>query len=458
MGDKYKKEKTEFLTLIKIPFFHFNNYQFFDIIYLTKTTRKKVIIKRTQDIKIFSSLNKIYHIKEQISNISREKNKRIRIKGSTIAKLLFAGMLYKEKSINQIMEKTHKRKLYKKMFKSNETIPKMHGFIEGIKDLKVSELEKINKNIIRKAKENKIYRNGTIDNLIVVGIDGTETFGSYKKNWDNCYNKKIKNKRFINGKEQIVEEEYHEQICVFARIVGKRPGVLLGYEKVTSNGNEGKQEFEPNVGIKLIQKIKKIYGNGIDVIVGDAIYLRESVIKAVLEEGYQGVFRLKDNNKMLLENANGVFKLSKAKEYKSKGKKIKYWSDNFEYYGNKVKVVKYEEYNEKGKKQEISVACTDVNMKEKTINKIIHARWGIENEGFNELKNQWNMNHCYISNEKAIDVILQMIMMSYNLWELYIYGHLHDFEKMGITKTGFIDRIKELFFEHKCKAWNYSSA
>ena len=371
-----------------------------------------MIIKRTKDVKIFSSLNKIYHIKEQLSNVSREKNKKIRIKGSTIAKLLFAGMLYREKSINQIMDKTHKRRLYKKMFKSNEVIPKAHGFIEGIKDMQVSDIENINKNIIRKAKENKIYRNGTIDNLVVVGIDGTEAFGSYKKKWDNCYNKKIKNKRFVDGKEQIVEDEYHEQICVFARIVGKRPGILLEYEKVTCNGNEGKQEFEPNVGIKLVQKLKKTYGSGIDVIVGDAIYLRESVIKSVLEEGYQGVFRLKDNNRMLLENAKGTFKLCKVKKYSSKGTKIKYWSDIFEYYGYNVKVVRFEEEDQNGKKQEIYVVCTDTNTNEKTINKIIHARLGIENEGFNELKNQWNLKHCYIANENAIDVIMQMIMIS----------------------------------------------
>ena len=388
-----------------------------------------MIIKRTEDIKIFNSLNKIYHINTQLCNISRRKNKKIRIKGSTIGKLLFAGMFYREKSINQIMEKTHKRKMYKNMFKNNEVIPKAHGFIERIKNLEVSELEKINQNIIKKAKENKIYRKGTIDNLVVVGIDGTEAFGSYKKEWENCYNKKIKIKKMIDGKEEIVEEEYHEQISVFARIVGKRPGVLLGYEKVTCNGNEGKQEFEPNVGIKLVKKLKKIYGKGIDVIVGDAIYLRENVIEAVLEEGYQGVFRLKENNKMLLENARGLFKIRKSKKYR-----------------------------EKGKKEEIYVVSTDAKMSEKTINKIIHGRWGIENEGFNELKNQWNMRHCYIANEKAIDVIMQMIIMSYNLWELYIYGHLKDFSKKKITKTGYIEEIKELFFANKCEAWKYSSA
>lgn len=417
-----------------------------------------MIIKRTEDIKIFNSLNKIYHINTQLCNISRRKNKKIRIKGSTIGKLLFAGMFHREKSINQIMEKTHKRKMYKNMFKNNKVIPKAHGFLEGIKDLEVSELEKINQNIIKKAKENKIYRKGTIDNLVVVGIDGTEAFGSYKKEWENCYNKKIKIKKMIDGKEEIVEEEYHEQISVFARIGGKRPGVILGYEKVTSQGKEGKQEFEPNVGIKLIKKLKKIYGKGIDVIVGDAIYLRENVIEAVLEEGYQGVFRLKENNKMLLENARGLFKIRKSKKYREKGKRIEYWADEFEYKGKKVKVVKYEEEEEKGKKEEIYVVSTDAKMSEKTINKIIHGRWGIENEGFNELKNQWNMRHCYIANEKAIDVIMQMIIMSYNLWELYIYGHLKDFSKKKITKTGYIEEIKELFFANKCEAWKYSSA
>lgn len=75
----------------------------------------------------------------------------------------------------------------------------------------------------------------------------------------------------------------------------------------------------------------------------------------------------------------------------------------------------------------------------KKIGKIIHAGWDIENNGFNELKNYWNMKHCFIADEKGIDVILQMIIMSYNLWELYLYGHLHDFGKTKITKLGYIE-------------------
>lgn len=176
-----------------------------------------MIIKKTKEIKIFNFINKTYHINEKLNSVFREKNKKIKIKGSTIAKLLFVGMFNREKSINQIMEKTHIKKKYNNIFSKKEVIPKMHGFRDGIKDLRLEDLECINKDIIRKTKENKIFRKGTIDRLVVVGIDGTETFGSSKKDWNNSYKTTIKNQKIIDGKKVIIEEEYHKQINVFAR-------------------------------------------------------------------------------------------------------------------------------------------------------------------------------------------------------------------------------------------------
>ncbi len=70
-------------------------------------------------------------------------------------------MFFREKSINQIIEKTHKRKKYSKFFGSKEMLPKMHGFRDGIMDLNVKDLENINKKIILKTRENKIYRSGS---------------------------------------------------------------------------------------------------------------------------------------------------------------------------------------------------------------------------------------------------------------------------------------------------------
>ena len=100
---------------------------------------------------------KEYHINEVLKSIKRKKVKKVSVKGSTIAKMLFLCTFVREKSINQFLEKIHKRRKYKNIFRKKEHIPKMHVFRDGIKELSKEELMKINKEIIRHAKENKIY-------------------------------------------------------------------------------------------------------------------------------------------------------------------------------------------------------------------------------------------------------------------------------------------------------------
>ena len=146
----------------------------------------------------------------------------------------------------------------------------------------------------------------------------------------------------------------------------------------------------------------------------------------IKNEGYQAVIRLKENNKKLLEDAEGLYKLKNPE---------------------KIEGIK----NKEIKEDTIYVVSTDLNMANSTMNKIIHARGDIENEGFNELKNQCNMKHCYMADENAIHVVLQIMILSYNLWELYIYGHLYNFEDMKITKFGYIERIAEAINEASYK-------
>ena len=418
----------------------------------TNPTQRRAIIKKTKELEILKFLMKVYHIFEKLESLKRKKFKRVLVKGNTVAKMLFIGMFSRLESLNQILEKIHKRNKFKKLFSKKEKIPKSHVFRDCIKELSLDELKEINKSIIFKAKENKLYRSGS--------IDGVETFRSYKKDWENSYKAKIKVKEYENGERKEVEREYHKQINIFAKIVGMRPGLVLDYESVTCNGNAGKQEYEPNVGIKLIKKLKQSYGRGIDVIVADAIYMDSNFIKAVTKENYEAVIRLKYNKKALIEEVEGLFKIQEAKLFKIKREKeIKYWSEIIDYKEVKLKVVKFEEKELKGKKVDtIYAVSTDLNMKEETINKIMHARWDIENEGFNELKNYWNMKHCFMADEKGINVILQMIIMSYNLWELYIYGHLHNFEKLKMTKKGYIEMIVERISDARCEIIINSSA
>ena len=151
----------------------------------------------------------------------------------------------------------------------------------------------------------------------------------------------------------------------------------------------------------------------------------------------------------------------KSQRDSKKNRDIESWSEILEYKTIKVKVAKFKESYKKCKDKKediIYVISTDLAMKEEAMNKIIHARWDIENEGFNELKNDWYMKHCYMADDKGIDIILQMIIMSYNLWELYIYRHLHNFEEKKITKTGYIESIVEDISKAKYTEIEFSSA
>ena len=56
------------------------------------------------------------------------------------------------------------------------------------------------------------------------------------------------------------------------------------------------------------------------------------------------------------------------------------------------------------------------------------------------------------------NAIIQMMIISYNLWELYIYGHLHDFKKLGMTKIGYIENVVESIEQAKRGEIIFSSA
>ena len=76
-----------------------------------------MVIKKT---KVFNFINKVYHINQEMNRVTRKKNKK---KAETVGKTLLTGVLMREKSINQIMEKVHKKKKYQKIFSKRRDNP-----------------------------------------------------------------------------------------------------------------------------------------------------------------------------------------------------------------------------------------------------------------------------------------------------------------------------------------------
>ena len=130
------------------------------------------------------------------------------------------------------------------------------------------------------------------------------------------------------------------------------------------------------------------------------------------------------------------------------------WSENIKMAGveDTIRFVKFIEKTEnlKTKKievHEIWIITTAKTMDLETLRKIIHARWGIENNIFRQLKTQWHMDHCFIHDEVGLEAALWFMIIGFNLMQLFFFRRLKDFRKRRLLQVEIIERIiKEILF------------
>ena len=144
-----------------------------------------------------------------------------------------------------------------------------------------------------------------------------------------------------------------------------------------------------------------------------------------------------------------------VKEYERVITRKEVWDDEFELtgYKDKVRVVRSLETSYKdGKRstQEIYVTTNMLKNDVETILNIMHHRWNIENNGFRTLKQRYHINHIFIGELNAINYIVQMIFMVFNLLELYTKFRLK--EKITLTWSTIAEIFKtELRSEQSIK-------
>ena len=408
------------------------------------------------------------------------------------------------KSINQVtsLNKHDKLKL-KTIFKKKEYVPLTHGMRDCIIDTPYEQIEKINEDIILKLKENKFFRKNTIDGLTVMAWDGEE----HKETNKNITG--LPEKEHSDGKiKKYVKFVVGMNVGEKANIVVTAK-LLEEVEKVTTatGKDRAKTIGETKAFVKMWEKVQKLIGRIIDVHVFDALYLVEEITNLINKAGQFFVIRLKDETRLIYQDAKGLFENRKAdfeyetveiitrkeikyskeakkkdkiktthkikkrkitdnaigvrikknehtevrknsiikiKEYERIIRKKEVWSDEFELtnYDGKVRVVRAKETfikEEQLTTQDIYVVTNMLFHDIETILKIMHYRWNIENCGFRTLKQRYDLEHIYVGDLNAINYMVQMIFLAFNLLELYLKVRL----KEEVKLTWF--EITELF-------------
>jgi len=387
--------------------------------------------------------SKVYHLGEKINSL---KDKRVKslVKTSTITFIVLFGFMLQIRSFNRL-ENSLKKGKFKKVLPKKTKIPRIDAVRRCLSDFDLDGLRNIHTEIVKTTIKNKVFRNGTIDGLKVAAIDGVELFESTKKCCDKCLTRVDKTGNI---------HYFHRSVV--CSTVGSDPHIILGQEMLEpKEDGSNKDEGEITGGKRLIKKLYKQYHHFVDIIVADALYCKSTWIKEVLSIGMNAVVRVKDERLHIVKDALALFKCREAdavwniKKSNTNYRIIKGWDeDNFEMSGSDIKVrfIKFVEEIHSGDRVEFKEAwiiTTDKFTSVKTLWKIMHKRWDIENNAFHQLKTEWHLDHCFLHNPTGVETVLMFIIIAFNLMQLYFFRCIRGFRKKRMLQIDIIEDMRD---------------
>ena len=271
------------------------------------------------------------------------------------------------------------------------------------------------------------FRVGRLKNHYLLAADGTNTFFSHSLRCDECC---VKNK----GKSN---EGYYHQLMGGCLVHPNQKAVIpLAPEAIVRRDGSTKNDCEKNAIKRFFAHFKKDHPYLQLIIVLDGLYADGPTIRLVKSYGWHYIIIAKDGNHgSLIEAVDELDKQGKVahvvKEDKESGCKhwYRYTNDvplNKSEPIEKVNVLDFVETDKKGKRHTWSWV-TDIHLTEKTVELIMkggRARWHIENQTFNTLKQQdYHLEHNYGHGKKHLATNLAYLaMLSFLVDQLQLLG------------------------------------
>lgn len=284
--------------------------------------------------------------------------------------------------------------------------------------------------VVRKARYNKVPV-GNVKGLRVVAVDGVEVYSTSNERI-GCARCKV---RKVAGGLQ-----YYEQ-AVVASYVGDFP-LVLGIRRVERG------QGEVAAAIELLEELDLELWRYCDIIVVDALYAQASFIKAVLSRNKDVVVKVKQENREIIVDAEGLF-AKREPDVVLEGVKVhpgadarydvKMWDEegftSWPSLGVPVRCIKIEETVtriEKGRLvkttyvEYLVTTCPKATTPAKSLWMVMHRRWDIENSVFHNLKTYSSFEHCFCHGENAVPAMWLLMAIAFNLLRLFSLRNLRD--------------------------------
>jgi len=273
--------------------------------------------------------------------------------------------------------------------------------------------------IYTRLKRNKALEG--IAGLKVAVLDGHETHASYRRHCEGCLQRKI----HTQTGERI--QYYHRNVTLM--LLGEKLRLLLDAEAQRPG------EDEIAAARRLLDRVLRGYPRAFQLILADALYAEAPFINYLWFHRKYVLIVLKDERRNIYQDSQGLFKIHAPMEGNYRNRTCMWWdvSDLTSWPGVDTRLRVVRSFESYGVKRQITgkvehqttewmwvtnlptaLASTAI------VVRLGHARWDIENYGFNELVNGWHADHVYRHHPKAIEAFYLLAFVAFNLFHAFL--------------------------------------
>ena len=251
------------------------------------------------------------------------------------------------------------------------------------------------------------------------------------------------------GDEEVIE--YYHRGVVF-HLVGFPIAMPLDVEMIQPG------EGEVMAAKRLLERVLPRYGRFFDVAMADAIYLEAPFYNLCLQHHKHVISVLKGEQRLLLQDAQGVFSLMEPKVWKEQHSQIR--ARDAEGFttaeGIKVplRVLHTEETVTKRHRKnhqwiqqtELHHWCWATTLSISQISTwllwhIAHRRWEIENDLLHTLVTYFALDHCFKHHPTAILNFVLTLFIAFVLLQSFYYGNLKPQRRIHLTLIGLANEL-----------------
>lgn len=271
-------------------------------------------------------------------------------------------------------------------------------------------LEQMLVGVNQKLKRNKAFDPGRVGGRIVAALDGLEILSSYHRCCEFCLERQVPH---LDPDGQTVYQTHYYHRVVGCQVISSPVKPFLALEWLQPG------EGETTAALRLLERLPRLYGSRFfDLLLLDSLYAIQPVLELARETGWDLVITLKQENRDLYQDALGLFRarppdLSFQETKPGQSTEVDLWEEEglpfTSVYPEPMRVLRSQErvtkrHYRKGRLEPETtehewVWITTLDQKQvpaQQLRPLGHSRWKQENNGWNDLTQNWAFKHGFL--------------------------------------------------------------